>query len=290
LPRAAFNSLETPVLRDFRSEAKVPEDIFKIYKKQFSYDPGGWIHETKSFNAAYGKERILAHLFLPAVGTPPYQTVIYFPGSASVLMPSSMELENYYEFTMFLSFLITNGRAVMYPVYKGTFERGDPKYIPILNSDKGSESYSYTELVIQEVKDIRRCLDYLQIRPDIDSNKIAYMGMSWCGSMAAIINAVEKRFKSSVLIAGGLLGFGLSGSEDINYVSHVTTPTLILNGQYDAIYPPETSSRVLLDLLGTPPEDKKLILYETDPIPPRVEYIKETLAWLDKYLGPVYKE
>ena len=304
LPRAAFNSLETPVLRDFRSGAKVPEDIFKIYKEQFSYDPGslepvvesrtknpgGWMHEIISFNAAYGKERILAHLFLPAVGTPSYQTVIYFPGSASVLMPSSKDLENYYEFTMFLSFLITNGRAVMYPVYKGTFERGDPKYIPILNSDKGSETYSYTELIIQEVKDIRRCLDYLLTRPDIDSSKIAFMGMSWGGYMGIIINAVEKRFKANILIAGGLLGYGLPGSEDIDYVSHVTTPTLILNGKYDAIFPPETSSRVLLDLLGTPPKDKKLILYETDHIPPRVEYIKETLSWLDKYLGSIYKE
>jgi hypothetical protein len=29
------------------------------------------------------------------------------------------------------------------------------------------------------------------------------------------------------------------------------------------------------------------MLNETDHIPPRNDYIKETLAWLDKYLGPV---
>jgi hypothetical protein len=45
--------------------------------------------------------------------------------------------------------------------------------------------------------------------------------------------------------------------------------------------------RPAFDLLGTPPEDKRLILYETDHIPPRAEYIKETLAWLDHYMGPV---
>ena len=303
LPQFAYNSLEPPVVRDFRSEAKISDNIFKIYKEQFSYDPGsldavvesrtknpeGWIHETVSFNAAYGQERILAHLFLPLVGTPPYQTVVYFPGSASILMPSSKEMENYYEFTMFLSFLITNGRAVMYPVYKGTFERGDPKYIPILNTEKGSRTYSYTELLIQQVKDIRRCLDYLQTRPDIDSTKIAYMGMSWGSIMGPVITAVENRFKASVLVAGGLNGSGMPGSQDVDYVSHVTIPTIILNGRYDSYCPPETSSRPLYDLLGTPPGDKKLVLYETDHIPPRVEYIKETLAWLDKYLGPVYK-
>jgi len=30
-------------------------------------------------------------------------------------------------------------------------------------------------------------------------------------------------------------------------------------------------------------------VYETDHIPPRNEFIKETLAWLDRYLGPVEK-
>ncbi len=40
-------------------------------------------------------------------------------------------------------------------------------------------------------------------------------------------------------------------------------------------------------LLGTPAEHKRQIFYETDHIPPYNEYVKETLAWLDKYLGPV---
>ncbi len=61
----------------------------------------------------------------------------------------------------------------------------------------------------------------------------------------------------------------------------------MLNGKYDVFFPPETSSQPMFDLLATPLEDKRLILYETDHIPPRNEYIKETLAWLDKYLGPV---
>jgi alpha-beta hydrolase superfamily lysophospholipase len=67
----------------------------------------------------------------------------------------------------------------------------------------------------------------------------------------------------------------------------VKIPTLILNGKYDTIFPPETSSKPLFDLLGTPKDQKELKLYETDHIPPRNEFIKETLAWLDRYLGPV---
>jgi hypothetical protein len=43
----------------------------------------------------------------------------------------------------------------------------------------------------------------------------------------------------------------------------------------------------MFDVLGTPHEHKRQILYETDHIPPVNEFIKETLAWLDKYLGLV---
>jgi hypothetical protein len=43
----------------------------------------------------------------------------------------------------------------------------------------------------------------------------------------------------------------------------------------------------MFDMLGSPEEDKVLKLYDTDHIPPKNEFVKETLAWLDKYLGPV---
>jgi poly(3-hydroxybutyrate) depolymerase len=230
---------------------------------------------------------VLAHLFLPSGKQPPYQTVIYFPGSASTWLPSSEDIENYYEFSMFLSFLIRNGRAVLYPVYQGTFERGTPEYMSLLNDPALSETYAYTEIFVQEVKDFRRSIDYLQSRSDIDSQKIAYLGMSWGGNMGAIIPAVEDRIGASILIAGGLIGLGRPEVYDVNYVGRVRIPTLMLNGKYDAILPSEKSSGPMFKLLGTSPENKKYILYETDHIPPRVEYIKESLAWLDKYLGPV---
>jgi len=301
IPKAAFRSRTPKKEVDFHSIPQVSDATFNIYKEQFAYDakelnptiesktesPEGWIHEIVSFNAAYGKEKVLAHLFLPDNTPPPYQTVIYFPGDASAWMPSSEGLESYYEFTMFLSYLLRNGRAVLYPVYKGTFERGGPEYIATLQLPENFHSYAYSELLVQEVKDLRRSIDYLQTRPDIDSSKLAYMGMSWGGYYGAIVTALEDRFGASILMAAGLVDIGRPEVSCLSYVSRVKTPTLILNGKYDVIFSPETSSRPLLDLLGTPPEYKRLILYETDHIPPRAEYIKEVLAWLDKYLGPV---
>jgi len=296
IPEAAFAPRLLPVVSNVYAQKPVSDDIFKIYKEMFAYDPmelnaqveyrqespGGWIREKISFDAAYGGERILAYLFLPVNVSPPYQTVIYFPGSASTWMTSSQELESYYEFPMFISYLVRNGRAVLYPVYKGTFERGEPALTAI---HSGADSHAFTEYFIQIIKDFRRSIDYLETRPDIDSSKIAYYGMSWGGWLGSIIPAVEKRISASVLVAGNLNVTGRPEVNVINYVTRVNTPTLMLNGLYDVKI--DTRIRPMFELLGTPPEHKHIILYETDHIPPRAEYIKETLAWLDKYLGPV---
>jgi dienelactone hydrolase len=300
LPGTLFGFHDLRLNVDLRARPPVPDAVYRIYAEQFSYDPkdldarveyreespGGWIREKVSFDAAYGNERVPAYLFLPAAVPPPYQTVVYFPGSASTWMPSSEGIERYYEFTMFLSFLVRHGRAVLLPIYRGTFERSTPELTAIARPEQ-AHTYAYTEYLIQVVKDVRRSLDYLETRPDIDAERVAFYGMSWGGYMGAIVPAVERRFRASVLVAAGLLGVSRPETDDLTYVSRVRTPTLILNGKYDVLYPRETSAQPLFDLLGTPVADKRIVYYETDHIPPRVDYIREMLAWLDKYLGPV---
>ncbi|GMR14352.1 MAG: hypothetical protein BMS9Abin29_2603 [Gemmatimonadota bacterium] len=298
VPEAAFGFQRLSEPHDFRTEQPVSDAVFEVYREQFSYDatdlnarveyreesPGGWIREKVSFDAAYGGERVLAYLFLPANAAPPFQTVIYFPGGASRQMASSQDLESYYEFPMFLSFLVRNGRAVLYPVYKGTFERASPA---LMGLRRRAEFHAYTEFVVQLIKDFRRSIDYLETRPDIDGGRLAYYGMSWGGAFGAIIPAVEDRLGASVLVAGGFDWRARPEVLDLNYVTRVRTPTLMLNGRYDNILDIEGQVKPMFELLGTPAEYKRLILYDTDHIPPRTEYIKETLAWLDKYLGPV---
>jgi len=301
VPETAF--APQPVRRsvDYRALHPVSDAVFQAYKEQFAYDPtplnarveyrerspGGWTREKISFDAAYGGERVVASLFLPSNARPPYQTVIYFPGSASALMTSSRDLESYYEFPMFLSFLVRNGRAVLYPVYKGTFERGSPALAAL--SEQTPPTHAYTELVIQMVKDFRRSVDYLETRPDIDRTRLAYYGLSWGAELGPIIAAVEPRLSAAVLVAGGFWERGITRPEvnPINYVTRVRMPTLMLNGKYDNIFGLQQGIEPMFKLLGTPVADKRLILYDTDHIPPRAEYIKQTLAWLDRCLGPV---
>jgi hypothetical protein len=105
--------------------------------------------------------------------------------------------------------------------------------------------------------------------------------------MGALIPAVEDRLKASVLLVGGFRRDRVRPEADeINYITRVTVPTLMLNGRYDVhAFPYETTVKPMFDLLGTPKERKRLVLYDTDHFVPRNELIKETDAWLDKYLG-----
>ena len=48
-----------------------------------------WRLEKVSYAAAYGDERIPAYLFLPKHAKPPYQTIVYFPGSGVISQRSS---------------------------------------------------------------------------------------------------------------------------------------------------------------------------------------------------------
>jgi hypothetical protein len=51
--------------------------------------------------------------------------------------------------------------------------------------------------------------------------------------------------------------------DQINFVTRVTTPILMLNGRYDFVEPVETSQRPMFDLLATPAADKRHVIFET---------------------------
>ena len=173
IPQTAFQIAKLGEPPDIYKEKPVADSIFRVYREQFSYDKtdlkarveakresSEWTQERITFDAAYGGERIIANLFLPKNATPPYQTVIYGPCDPCVFERSSQDLENYFEFTTYLSFIVKNGRAVLYPVYKGTFERGNDTLSAVYMG--GANSHQYAELFIEQVKDYRRSIDYLE--------------------------------------------------------------------------------------------------------------------------------
>ena len=135
--------------------------------------------------------------------------------------------------------------------------------------------------------DLSRTVDYLETRDDIDHERLAYWGVSWGGRMAPIMLAVEPRFKTAVLHVAGLkFQRALPEADPFNFVTRVKLPVLMINGRNDFFFPLETSQRPMFELLGTPEADKKWVVYDGGHSVPRAQRIKESLAWLDRYLGP----
>lgn len=133
-----------------------------------------------------------------------------------------------------------------------------------------------------------RSLDYLESRTDIDHTRLAFHGLSMGASEAPIVGALEPRFKTIIVAAGGVTAVErLPEAEPANFALRVTKPFLMINGKQDFMRPYESSQVAMFKLLGTSERDKRLAAYDGGHLPPRLPMIKETLDWLDKYLGPV---
>jgi dienelactone hydrolase len=274
--------------RDFAREKPVDDAVHRAHLNIFDYDAlpldartestdesAQWRREIVTFTAAYGGERVMAAVYIPTSGTPPYQTVVYFPGSNATAEPSVKT-------TRFPEFLVQSGRALIMPVYKGTWERADG-----LESTWPSRTHRHKDAVVRQVKDFKRTVDYLAARREFDLSKLAYFGNSWGGRMAAIIPAVDRRVKANVVVLGGLAAAHTFPEVDqINYITRVTTPVLMINGRYDAIEPLESAQLPMLRLWGTPAADRKHVVFDTGHGPfPQNPLRKEVLDFLDKYFG-----
>jgi formylglycine-generating enzyme required for sulfatase activity/dienelactone hydrolase len=274
---------------DYRNAKPVSETIFRIYEGMYSYDRTPldgkieseddsspyWRRQRISFKAGYNEERVIAFLFLPKNASPPYQAVVHFPGADAGDFRTFLDLHLFN-----VDFLMQSGRAVMFPIYKGTFERITHPVDSGTNEDR--------DQTIQRSKDLRRSVDYLETRTDIDHDRLAFYGFSWGGQEGAISLALEPRFKTAVLADGGCNDAKILPEQDpLNFVPHIKIPVLMINGRYDFVVPLETCQQPFYRLLGTPAADKRQVLLDSGHGMPLTPVFKETLDWLDHYLGRV---
>jgi formylglycine-generating enzyme required for sulfatase activity/dienelactone hydrolase len=265
------------------------DEIFGIYKSLYDYaeielDPvvesreessRYTITEKVSFNAAYGDERVTAYLFIPKNGTPPFPTVIYWPGGGADRMHSIED----YGINRF-EWLTRHSRAAVWPVYNGTFERmyDQVKEVPhVLRRDR----------YIMEIKDLRRTIDYLEIRDDFDHTNITTLGISGGANHCSVVPAIEDRVKATIVMGGGLSKTSrfLPEWSQFNFTPRITIPVLIMTGKYNYAYP-QDSTESLFQLFGTAKEDKYLKTYDTGhAIWSKNAWKSDALYFLDQYLG-----
>jgi uncharacterized protein len=149
------------------------------------------------------------------------------------------------------------------------------------------------ELVVdgwgQSIVDMRRGLDYLVSRPEVDPTRIGYVGMSMGAMMGAVVTGVDTRIRAAVLIVGGSFGglvqdaSKLAEIDPAEFVGLISPrPLLMLNGKKDPIVPPAWAER-MYEAAGEP---KRIVWYDTGHYVPPEEAIKEIRAFFGEHVPP----
>jgi predicted esterase len=279
----------TPV-REYPRPAPITDEAFAVLRGMYAYDRTpleaevvrvsdslpDYRRETVSIRTAYGNERMEVHLLIPRDVPPPYQSVIWFPGDDVFLLRSSESFSSAY----LVDFIPRSGRVLIHPVYKGMYERFEPR---------ADSPAKLRDMMLRWSQDIGRTLDYLETRPDFDARKTAYYGFSSGASHGPVFTVVDPRIAASVLLGGGLPRRPHRPEMHIvHFAPRSRTPTLMINGRDDFIVSYELSQQPLFEMLGAPDDKKRHARLAGGHIPTnRLDIIREVLDWLDQHLGPV---
>jgi dienelactone hydrolase len=136
---------------------------------------------------------------------------------------------------------------------------------------------------IQLIKDLQRAVDVLRSRPNVDDDRVAYIGISYGAAMGALFVGIERRLKAAALVVGdGGLVSHFTGPEDmtfmeslscatrldwframtpiepIRFIPHASTALLLQSGRLDNLVP-EADAQALH---AAAPESRTIRWYE----------------------------
>ena len=234
--------------------------------------PEHWIVETVSFTAAYGGERVPAYLLLPKNASPPFQAVLYEPPGSAAIQPSRDDLRQ--GVNLYLRHLLRSGRAVLYPVLKGTYDRRPAAARSRMSPRSGSPTSIARSTTSRAAPTSTRTGSLTS--PSARSRGRTSRGPGSSGSRRWSWWPPDPVRPPATAPRRGQLRAARQdpGPHDQRAVR--------------AAVPLETAIEPLFRLFGAPEADKKLLLYESGHVPqPTLLWIKEALDWLDRYLGPV---
>jgi formylglycine-generating enzyme required for sulfatase activity/dienelactone hydrolase len=235
-----------------------------------------WVREKIRFPAANG-QTALAYLYLPRGYSPPYQIIHFIPAGDvdSGLRPATAAIEG-----RFVS-LIRGGRAVFTVIIEGYQERPRDGELP------PQQSPEYVDYLVSRVTDLRRGLDYIGTRKDIDSTRIGLIGPSAGSATGIVTAALDRRYRSVMFIGAGVRATDTGrqpAANRINFVPRISAPALLFQGKYDETVSLKSESEPLFALLKEP---KRMELYEGGHAPHLEIAIPAMQKWLDETLGPV---
>ena len=273
---------------DWSSIRGFPDDRWKTWQGLLSYDKQPlqevteWSDDLPSrriekvtFTAGYPTDdRVVAYLFLPdpAKWPPPWQPVMVV-ALAGFFTRSSQD-GRYTGDVRTWDYLVKDGRAVVYPILKGAFERG---------GGQAPRTYG-SAFWIQPVKDLFRTIDYLETRKDIRGDRVGFITISGACEGGVMALAAEPRIKAAVLLGGGLVGTDSQIFDRVGFSRHIASPVRLINGRSD-----RWEQNRMLGLFPTPDDRKSFVQLDGDHTLAGYEkdVMKLTLEWFDRFLGPV---
>lgn len=140
-----------------------------------------------AFDSVNG-ERVPGVLYLPAGGGKKHPCVIFQHGYSNNKSMGGL----------FAATLAPEGYAV---VAIDAEYHGDRREAgkDILSVDAAADEPAFRQSII----DLRRVIDYLETRDDIDTTRIGYVGVSMGSFLGAVFAGVDERLKTAILIVGG---------------------------------------------------------------------------------------
>jgi eukaryotic-like serine/threonine-protein kinase len=239
-----------------------------------------WKRERITFNGANGT-RAIAYLYLPKHAPRPLQVMHYLPAGdvdgGFRSLPESMDDR--------MAPFVRGGRAAFGVVLEGYVERLRPP--GFVRPDVSTVEFA--DIVVNRVTDLRRGLDYLETRPDIDMTRVGVLAPSAGSVLGLILAALETRYRALVFVGAGLPGSYRAinaAANPINFASRIRAPKLILQGRYDEDTPLRTATEPFFKLLSEP---KLLTLFEGGHVPSVEVVMSTTIPWLEEQLGRVVR-
>jgi dienelactone hydrolase len=281
----------------FANRAPLSDDAFEAMRFQFTTphtapshvtvkqieESTFWVAEEIVLTFA-AEETTTLYIVRPKAHDKPLQPIVYSGVGDCCFMkrPNRDVLEQ----MLIAGFIVNSGRALVMPIWAGGYERWSP-----VQKDADVVADLERRRPLQWHHDLTATIDYLESRPDMDTQHIGYFGVSRGASFAGAINlAIEKRIDAAVLASGGIwLHTPLHPMIDlVNYAPRITIPVLVLSGRYDHVYPYEQSQKRAFNLLATPADKKTQITYDTGhfTMPPNM-VAADVTDWFDQYLGRV---
>ena len=281
-----------PSNRDFSLETPATLAEIDAYRRQYVYDQRAPLnaqavsavdespalrHEVIRINAAYGGERFDVHILLPRKSPPPHPTLVYFAG-VGVLQYNSFDGIRSESDWAYAARLVESGWAICWPTIRGSFDRNLGPWPP-------PTSIEFRDRTVLIVKDLSRAVDYLEMRSDIDRNRLGYLGFSWGGVNAPVAIAVEPRYRAGVLLSCGYRQTTVAPEiEPFKFAPFVKIPILLVTGRNDELLNHFLLPEPFLEHLGA--TDKKWIQMDGDHLVPAEATVQAVIEWLDSRLAP----